>query len=69
MTTVPPTNPTALAAQPHKTTADNGGSFDQLLQTKNQINFVVNPTDLATALTAIIAIRNGLVAIGVMKAS
>lgn len=62
-------NPTNLTALTPKVTGDNGGPFGALLQPKHQLAFVANPTDLATALTAVIAIRDGLVALGVMKAS
>lgn len=62
-------NPTALSALTPKVTGDNGGAFGALLQPKHQVAFVADPTDLATALTAIIAIRDALVAVGIMKAS
>lgn len=69
MATSPSRNPTNKDALTAKVTADNGGSFDALLQPANQAAFAANPTDLATALTAIIALRNAMVAAGLMKAS
>lgn len=58
-------NPTNLPALTPKV-MENGGSVSEILQPVNQIAFVADPTDLATALTAIIAIRDGLVAKGLM---
>jgi hypothetical protein len=62
-------DPAALAAIPPKITADNGGTFEGLLQNAHREAFVADPTDLATALTATIAIRDALIALGLMKAA
>lgn len=64
-----PLNPTAKAALTPKVTGDNGGKFGGLLQPIHQAAFVADPTDLPTALTSIIAIRNALVSAGIMKSS
>lgn len=45
------------------------GSGAKLLQPANQVAFVADPTDLPTALTAAIALRNALVTAGIMLPS
>lgn len=47
----------------------DNGSGAKVLQPSNQTPYVANPTDLATALTASIAMRDALIAAGIMKAS
>ena len=60
-------NPTNLAALPAKQTADNGGDFAGLLQPKHRVAFTaVSATPTQAEVTAI---RNALVAAGIMKSS
>lgn len=61
-------NPSNIPANTLKRVSNGTGDF-KLLQDDEQVAFVANPTDLATALTAIIAIRNALVTAGIMRAS
>lgn len=61
-------NPTNLDALPAKQIS-NGGGFVGILQPDEQVTRVANPTDLATALTAIIALRDAMVTLGLMKAA
>lgn len=63
-------NPSNLSALQVKTMSDGGGTNPpQILQPDEQIAFVADPTDLATSEAAIISIRDGLIAVGLMKAS
>ena len=59
-----PANKPALTA---KVTADNGGSFDGLLQPINQATFIANQAVYSA--TAFNSMRDALVAAGIMKAS
>jgi hypothetical protein len=61
-------NPTNLAAVPPKTMA-NGATPQAILQPSQQMALVATPTDLATSITAITAIKAGLIAAGLMKSS
>lgn len=62
-------NPSNLPALEAKVTADNGGSFADLLQPKNKMALVATPTDLATSIAAITAMKAGLIAVGLMSAT
>lgn len=61
-------NPASNFPTPPPKFFDNG-SGAKLLQPSNQVAFVANPTDLATALTASISMRDALIAAGIMKSS
>lgn len=65
--TKPASNPSALAAESFKTTADNGGSFNKLLQTKNRVPFQV--VGAAFSQSELTAIRNALIQVGIMKSA
>lgn len=52
-----------------KVTADNGGDFSGLLQQSHKMALVATPTDLATSIAAITAIKAGLIALGLMSAT
>lgn len=60
-------NPTNLAALTPKVTGDNGGAFGALLQPKHQAAF--QAVGAAYSQAEVTAIRNALVAAGIMKAS
>ena len=61
--------PAALDPLTPKVTADNGGDFAGLVQPEHKMGLVATPTDLATAIAAITAIKAGLIALGLMKSS
>lgn len=60
-------NPTGLAALPAKQTADNGGEFAGLLQPKHRAAFTTVSASPSQA--EVTAIRDALVAAGIMKSS
>lgn len=60
-------NPNNLTALDPKVTADNGGDFEGLLQPKHQAPFTA--VGAAYAQAEVTAIRDALVAAGIMKAS
>lgn len=61
--------PAALNPITPKVTADNGGDFSGILQDEHKMALVATPTDLATSIAAITAIKTGLIALGLMKAT
>ena len=62
-------NPGNLEPIPHKTTADNGGAFGEILQPKHQVAFRAAATDATTTQALANGLRADLITLGLMKAS